>query len=120
MWVPLAGYRPDHRAGVELAAIDPHRATEAAADLERRLDDGVARQARRDRFEIGDFAGRAIPFLLVLSGAVIVNSMWDETVRPASVCHSGPPHIFAMPRLPLTVARRLRTRVLYVIIRFIQ
>jgi hypothetical protein len=41
--VPFAGYRPDHRAGVELAAIDAHRAAEAAADLERRLDDGVAR-----------------------------------------------------------------------------
>jgi hypothetical protein len=57
--VPFAGYRPDHRAGVELAAIDAHRAAEAAADLERRFDDGVARQARRDRFEIRDFAGRA-------------------------------------------------------------
>ena len=34
--VPFAGYRPDHRAGVELAAIDAHRAAEAAADLERR------------------------------------------------------------------------------------
>src|SRR6266478_4778567 len=56
--VPFAGYRPDHRAGVELATIDPHRAAEAAADLEGRLDDGVAREARQDRFEIGDFAGR--------------------------------------------------------------
>jgi len=57
--VPFAGYRPDHRAGVELATIDAHRAAETAADLERRLDDGVARQARRDWFEIGDFAQRA-------------------------------------------------------------
>src|SRR6266446_9681352 len=57
--VPFAGYRPDHRAGVELATIDAHRATEAAADLERRLDDGVAREARQNRFEIGDFPGRA-------------------------------------------------------------
>ncbi len=57
--VPFAGYRPHHRAGVELATIEAHRAAEAAADLERRLDDGVARQARRDRFEIRDFAGRA-------------------------------------------------------------
>jgi hypothetical protein len=56
--VPFAGYRPDHRAGVELAAIDAHRAAEAAADLKRRLDDGVAREARQDRFEIRDFAGR--------------------------------------------------------------
>src|ERR1700737_114844 len=56
--VPFAGYRPDHRAGVELATIDAHRAAEAAAGLERRLDDGVACGARRDRFEIRDFAGR--------------------------------------------------------------
>src|SRR5580693_6684152 len=56
---PLAGYRPDHRAGLELPAIDTHCAAEAAADLERRLDDGVAREARRDGFEIRDFAGRA-------------------------------------------------------------
>jgi hypothetical protein len=57
--VPFTGSRPDHRAGVELGTIDAHRAAEAAADLERRLDDGVAREARQDRFEIGDFAGRA-------------------------------------------------------------
>ena len=57
--VPFAGSRPDHRAGVELATIDAHRAAKAAADPERRLDNGVARQARRDRFEISDFAGRA-------------------------------------------------------------
>src|SRR5271169_6448480 len=56
--VPFAGYRPDHRAGVELAAIDAHRAAEAAADLEGGFDDRVAREARRDRFEIGDFPGR--------------------------------------------------------------
>jgi hypothetical protein len=47
------------RARIELAAIDAHRAAEAAADLERRLDDGVAREARRDRLKIRDFAGRA-------------------------------------------------------------
>jgi len=29
--VPFTGYLPDHRAGVELAAIDAHRAAEAAA-----------------------------------------------------------------------------------------
>jgi hypothetical protein len=57
--LPFAGHRPDHRARVELAAIDAHRAAEAAADLEGRFDDGVAREARRDRFEISDFAGRA-------------------------------------------------------------
>src|SRR5438477_339131 len=46
MRMPCAGYRPHHRAGIEPAAIDPHRAVEAAADLERGFDDGVARQAR--------------------------------------------------------------------------
>jgi hypothetical protein len=45
--MPFAGYRPDHRAGLELATIDAHRAAEAAADLEGRLDDGVAREAWR-------------------------------------------------------------------------
>ena len=35
--VPFAGFRPDHRAGIELAAIDAHRAAETAADLERRI-----------------------------------------------------------------------------------
>jgi Amidase len=43
--VPFAGYRPDHRVGVELATIYAHRAAEAATDLERRLDDGVAHEA---------------------------------------------------------------------------
>src|SRR5712664_1986417 len=57
--MPFTGYRPDHRTGVELAAIDAHRAAEAAADLERRLDDGIPRKARRNRLEIGDFAGQA-------------------------------------------------------------
>ena len=37
--LPFAGYGSDHRAGIELATIDAHRAAEAAADLERRLDD---------------------------------------------------------------------------------
>jgi hypothetical protein len=40
--VPFAGHRPDHRARVELAAIGAHRAAEAAADLERRLDEGAS------------------------------------------------------------------------------
>ena len=34
--LPFTGHRPDHRAGIELAAIDAHRAAEAAADIERR------------------------------------------------------------------------------------
>jgi hypothetical protein len=41
---PSAQVRPDHRAGVEFAAIDAHRAAEAAADLECRLDDGKKAQ----------------------------------------------------------------------------
>jgi hypothetical protein len=54
----IRGFRPDHRAGIELAAVDAHRAAETAADLEGGFDDRVAREARRDRFEIGDFPGR--------------------------------------------------------------
>jgi hypothetical protein len=48
--VTFAGRRPDHRAGSKLAAIDVHRAAEAAPDVKRGLDDGVAREGRRDRF----------------------------------------------------------------------
>src|SRR3984893_14224947 len=55
---PFAGFRPDHHAGIELAAVDAHRAAETAADLEGGFDDRVAREARRDRSEIGDFPGR--------------------------------------------------------------
>src|SRR5229473_3750352 len=90
--VPFAGYRPDHCAGVELAAIDAHRAAEAAADLERRLDDGVARQARRGRFEIRDFAGRgaaghSVPPRSVRWVRTVLNSMRTkrQTVLPACV-----------------------------------
>jgi hypothetical protein len=59
MRMPFAGHRPDHRAGIQPAAIDPHRTVEAAANLECGFNDGVARQARGDRLEIRDFAGRA-------------------------------------------------------------
>jgi hypothetical protein len=41
------------------AGSKAHRAAEAAADLECRFDDGVAREVRRDRFEVRDFAGQA-------------------------------------------------------------
>jgi hypothetical protein len=58
MRVPFAGHRPDHDGGVESATVDAHRAPETVADLERGLDDGVPRKPRRDRFKIGDFAGR--------------------------------------------------------------
>ena len=44
--LPFAAYRPDHRARVELATVDAHRAAEAAADIERGLDDGVARKVQ--------------------------------------------------------------------------
>src|SRR5215469_15805012 len=57
--VPFAGGRADHRAGVELATIDTHRAAEVTADVESRLDDGVAGETWRHRFEIGDFSGQA-------------------------------------------------------------
>src|SRR5690242_2221607 len=56
--MPFAGVRADHRAGVELPAIDAHGAAEAAADLEGGFDHGVAGEARRDRLEVPDFAGR--------------------------------------------------------------
>jgi hypothetical protein len=68
--MPFAGVRADHRAGIELPAVDAHRAAEAAANLESGLDHGVTRQARGDRLEISDLRGglrRAIPFLLVRS-----------------------------------------------------
>src|SRR5262245_37094467 len=58
MRLPFAEHRPDHRAGIEPAAIDAHRAAEATADLESGLDDGVAGEARGDRLEIVNFAGR--------------------------------------------------------------
>ena len=53
--------RPDHRGGIEFAAIDAHRAPEAAADLERGLDDAAAGEARRDR----------LPKLLAQSAAYV-------------------------------------------------
>jgi hypothetical protein len=42
---PFAWYRPDHRAGVELATIEAHRAAEAAADLD--VDSMMVLRARR-------------------------------------------------------------------------
>jgi hypothetical protein len=93
--VPFARYRPDHRAGIELATIDPYRAAEAAADLECRLDDGIARKARRDRLEI--FSRRAIAYPPRWAGTVILNSLcrmipWArrpcEAVRPAKCCRT--------------------------------
>jgi hypothetical protein len=87
--LPLADDGPDHRAGIELAAIDAHRAAEAAADIERGLDDGVAGKARRNWLEIRDFPGglrRAIPFLPGSgAGRNMLDPIWDETVLPASV-----------------------------------
>jgi hypothetical protein len=58
--MPFAAYRTDDRTGIDLAAIDAHRAPEAAADIESGFDDGIAREARRDRLEIRDFAGRVM------------------------------------------------------------
>jgi hypothetical protein len=55
--VPFAERRPVHRAGVELAAVDSQHAAEAAADLERRFDDGVAGETRGNRFEIREAGG---------------------------------------------------------------
>src|ERR1700680_449686 len=88
--LPFAGYRPYHRAGIELAAIDAHRAAEAAADLERGFNDRITRQARRHRFEIGDFAGRgaaghSVPPRSVRWVRKILTSNWDQTVLAACV-----------------------------------
>jgi hypothetical protein len=47
---PLAKDRLDHGTRVRLATIDAHGAAEAAADIEGRLDDGVAGETRQDRF----------------------------------------------------------------------
>jgi hypothetical protein len=46
-------------ARVELTAIDPHGASEAAANFEGGFDDGVAAEAQRNRLEIYDFPGPA-------------------------------------------------------------
>ena len=60
--LPFAGFRPDYRARIELAAIDAHRAAKATADLERWLDDGIARQARRHWCGTGLLRWGRIPF----------------------------------------------------------
>jgi putative SOS response-associated peptidase YedK len=46
-WGLIPYWAKDIKVGFSnmLAAIDPHRTAEAATDLERRFDDGVARQA---------------------------------------------------------------------------
>src|SRR6516164_4242862 len=90
MRLPFAHDWPDHRAGVELTAIEPHRATEAAADLEGGFDDGVAGEARRNRLEIGDFPGRAAAGHSVSSsssqrGARCSTPIWYGTLPPACV-----------------------------------
>jgi len=68
--VPFLGDRPDHRAGLELAAIDAHRAAEAAADSN--VDSMIVLRARRGGTgsKYVTFRGglrRAIPFRLVRS-----------------------------------------------------
>src|SRR6516225_9485562 len=71
---PFAGVRADHRAGIKPAAIDTHRAAEAAADLERGLNDGVASRRGTTGSKYVTFRGGlrwAIPFLLVRSGREI-------------------------------------------------
>jgi hypothetical protein len=55
--MPFAAYRADHRAGIELAAIDAHRAPEAAADIKGGLDDGVAGESRGDVSKCVTFRG---------------------------------------------------------------
>jgi hypothetical protein len=113
--LPFTGYRPDHRAWVELAAIDAHRAAEVASDLERRHDDGVAREARRDRFEICDFAGRAaaghsVPPRSVRWVRKVLNSMRTKRQNgPAGTCIAWRPRGAPAP-LRLDIQREKRKR----------
>jgi hypothetical protein len=108
--VTFAGYRPDHRTGIELAAIDAHRAAETAADLERRFDDGVARQARAGPgskyVTLRGGLRRAIPLLLVWSGAR-GSALYGGTARPACVLRAkrgspparAPAHLLDLDRM---------------------
>jgi len=64
---PLAEDGLDHGSRVKLATIDTHRAAEAVADIEGRLDDGIAGETRRDRLEIRDFPGRAAAVAAVVT-----------------------------------------------------
>jgi hypothetical protein len=87
--LPFSGDRLDHPAGIELAAIAAHRAAEAAADVERRLDDGVAGEARRDRLEIRDFPGRAAAGHSVSSSGQVRGSdpqLYMGRNGPAGMC----------------------------------
>src|SRR5438105_5849740 len=72
--VPFAGYRADHRAGVELAAIDAHRAAEAAADLERRLDSrslrGILNRGPTHLFDRFDHRVEALACGVIFGGFV--------------------------------------------------
>jgi hypothetical protein len=83
-------YRTDHNTRIDLAAIDTHRAAEAA-DIEGRLEVRVSREARRNRFEIRDLPGRAAAghseVLLVGSGAGAAGFMRIE--RCASILASA-------------------------------
>jgi hypothetical protein len=88
--LPFAGHRSDHRAGIELAAID------ALVQRKRRPTSNVdsmtvlrARRGGTGSMNQVTLRGRlrlAIPFLLVRSGwCAKLYPMWDETVRPACV-----------------------------------
>ena len=67
MRVPFAGYRPDNGGRVELAAIDPHRAAEAAADFEGGFD--TVLRARR-----GGTGSKYVTFRGGLRRAISVSS----------------------------------------------
>jgi hypothetical protein len=69
--------------GVELATFDARRAAEAAADAERRYDDGGGREARGTGSRYVTLRGglrRANPYPPRWVRPGIVNCMWDETV----------------------------------------
>jgi hypothetical protein len=77
---------------------------EAPADVERRLDDDVAREARRDRFEIRDFAGRGAAGHSVPPRSV---ARWVRRVLKfyANKTTNGPACIAAERGLPSPSAR---------------
>jgi hypothetical protein len=90
--MPFAGYWLDHRSRIELATINAHRAAEASSDVERRLNDRVAREARHDGLEIRDLPGglqRIIPFASYWSAVIRKMDHYGRRNDPACICRAG-------------------------------
>ena len=58
MRLPLTECRSDHRAGINLAAVDTDRAAEAAADIESCLNHRISRVGRLHRYRLRVRRGR--------------------------------------------------------------